>query len=170
MWAGLDLGLSPVQPSKKKHIFNILWFSNVLFYAILFKYRFVFYVVKNINPVLKYPIFVNLKKNWKNIFVQTAKCLKAKKSYCVFHTKKKNNVLACILALITKLLKSREYWPKYQKQKKIILCCFSIRDYEFIRKTYSRYWKCIFFWQHRTVRFLPDKIRISLQKRTFLKS
>jgi hypothetical protein len=65
-----------------------------------------------------------------------AKCLKAKKSYCVFHTPK-NNVLACILALIPSLLKSREHWPKYQKQKKIILCCFSIKDFKFICKMYS---------------------------------
>jgi hypothetical protein len=37
----------------------------------------------------------------------------------VYFIHQKNNVLACILALITSLLKSREYWPKYQKQKKI---------------------------------------------------
>jgi hypothetical protein len=57
--------------------------------------------------------------------VHMAKCLKAKKSYCVFHTPK-NNVLACILALITNLLKSREHWPKFQKQQKFYLS-FSIR-------------------------------------------
>jgi hypothetical protein len=50
--------------------------------------------------------------------VYTVKCLKAKKSYCVFHTPKKN-VLACILALIPSLLKSREHWPKYKKKKKL---------------------------------------------------
>ena len=50
--------------------------------------------------------------------MHTAKYLKAKKSYCIFHTQQKNNVLACILALITSLLKSREYWPKFQKQQK----------------------------------------------------
>ena len=45
----------------------------------------------------------------KNVYVHTTKCLKAKKkSYCVFHTPK-NNVLACILTLITSLLKSREH-------------------------------------------------------------
>ena len=66
------------------------------------------------NPVLKYLVFVKtskntkeLKKKKKYIFVHTAKCLKAKKSYCVFHTPK-NNVLECILALITSLLKLRE--------------------------------------------------------------
>jgi L-fucose mutarotase/ribose pyranase (RbsD/FucU family) len=50
--------------------------------------------------------------------VHSAKCLRAKKLYCVFHTSK-NNVLACILVLISNLLKSIEHWPKYQKQKKI---------------------------------------------------
>jgi len=37
----------------------------------------------------------------------------------VYFIHQKNNVLAYILALITSLLKSREHWPKYQKQKKI---------------------------------------------------
>ena len=46
---------------------------------------------------------------------------KVKKSFCIFHTPKKN-VLACILALITSLLKSREYWPKFQKHNKILFC------------------------------------------------
>jgi hypothetical protein len=83
------------------------------------------------NPVLKYPVFVKTfkiqKTLKKNVFVHTAKCLKAKKSYCVF-IHEKNNVLACILALITSLLKSREHWPKFQKTKKILFCLsFSIR-------------------------------------------
>jgi hypothetical protein len=61
--------------------------------------------------------------------MHTTKCLKAKKSYCVFHTqKKKNNVLACILALITSLLKSREHLLKFQKQEKFyFVLSFSIR-------------------------------------------
>ena len=46
------------------------------------------------------------------------------KSFLYFSYKnKKNNVLACILALITSLLKSREYWPKFQKkQQKFYFC------------------------------------------------
>ena len=49
-------------------------------------------------------------KKEKNIFVHTAKCLKAKNHIVFFiHKKKKNNVLACILTLITSLLKSREH-------------------------------------------------------------
>jgi len=46
----------------------------------------------------------------------------------VFFYTPKNNVLACILALITSLLKSREHWPKFQKQQKNLFCLsFSIR-------------------------------------------
>jgi hypothetical protein len=41
---------------------------------------------------------------------------KLKKSYFVFHTSK-NNVLACILALITSLLKSRENISQNIKKK-----------------------------------------------------
>jgi hypothetical protein len=57
--------------------------------------------------------------------MHTAKCLKAKKSYCVFHTPK-NNVLACILALIASLLKLREQWPKFQKQQKFYFVCLLV--------------------------------------------
>ena len=83
------------------------------------------------NLVLKYPVFVKtskIQKTLKFFFVHTAKCLKAKKSYCVFYTPK-NNVLACILALITSLLKSREHWPKFQKNNKkfYFVLSFSIR-------------------------------------------
>ena len=51
--------------------------------------------------------------------MHTAKCLKSKKSYRIFHMSK-NNILVCILALITSLLKSREPWPKSQKQQNIL--------------------------------------------------
>jgi hypothetical protein len=91
-----------------------------------------FYVTKNTKSDTTIPGFCqnfqkykNILKKKKNIFVHTAKCLKAKKSYCVFFIhKKKNNVLACILALITSLLKSREHWPKFQKQQKFYFFVF----------------------------------------------
>jgi len=70
--------------------------------------------------------------------MHTAKSLK--KNYIIFSYNKENlkkkNVLACILALITSLLKSQELCQYF---KKIILFSFNIRDYEFIHKTYSRY-------------------------------
>jgi hypothetical protein len=78
------------------------------------------------NPILKYPVFVKTSKiQKKKCFMHTAKCLKAKKSYCVFYAPK-NNVLACILALITSLLKSREHWPKFQKQQKFYFVCLLV--------------------------------------------
>jgi len=44
-------------------------------------------------------------------------------SVFLYTQKKKTNVLACILALITSLLKSREHWPKFQKQQKFYFVC-----------------------------------------------
>jgi len=49
------------------------------------------------------------------------------KNHIVFFILEINNVLACILALITNLLKSREHWLKFQKTTKILFCLsFSI--------------------------------------------
>jgi hypothetical protein len=97
-----------------------------------------------------------------------AKCLKTKKSYCVFHTpKKKNNVLACILALITSLLKSGKHWPKILKTTKILFCLsFSMQDTTLyvIRIPDIKF----FFSDARTVRFYPIKIRTFLLRRAFL--
>jgi hypothetical protein len=53
---------------------------------------FIFMSLRIQNPVLKYPVFVKtskIQKTMKKNFVHTAKCLKAKKSYCVFYTPKK---------------------------------------------------------------------------------
>ena len=70
--------------------------------------------------------------------MHTVKSLEKFISY--FHTIKKisKNILACILTLITSLLKSQEL-DQYFKNKKNILFSFSIWDYEFIHKTYSWY-------------------------------
>jgi hypothetical protein len=65
-----------------------------------------------------------LKKKKKNVFVHTAKCLKAK-NHSVFYTPK-NNVFPCILTLITSLLKSRKHWPKFQKQQKFYFVCLLV--------------------------------------------
>jgi hypothetical protein len=59
-----------------------------------------------------------------------------KKIISYFHTTKiQKYVLACILALITSLLKSWELCQYFKNSKKIIFFSFSIWDYEFIRKT-----------------------------------
>jgi len=68
-WCGLGswiLGWVQSSPAKKKYFLYFV-ISSVLYYAIFFNYRSVFYVVKNTNPVLKYPVFVNL-KNLKKYF------------------------------------------------------------------------------------------------------
>jgi hypothetical protein len=52
---------------------------------------------------------------------------------------KKKYVLACILTLITSLLKSRELGQISKIPKKIILFSFNIWGYDLIRKTYSGY-------------------------------
>jgi hypothetical protein len=50
-----------------------------------------------------------------------------KKSYCIFIQQRKfqKHVLACILALITSLLKSRELGQYFKNFKKIILFSFN---------------------------------------------
>ena len=50
------------------------------------------------------------------------------KNHIVFFIHQKNNVLACILALITSLLKSREHWPKSQKQQNILFCLILVSE------------------------------------------
>jgi len=92
--------------------------------------------------------------------MHTAKSLKIKKKTIIlyFHTTNKTflkNVLACILALITSLLKSRELGQYFKKIQKNILFCFNVWDYEFIRKTYSWYSNGSSFIDIRTVRLYP---------------
>ena len=86
------------------------------------------------NSILKYPVFVKTSKKYKKIkkkkkkkcFCAYGQVSQSKKSYCVFFIQQKNNVLACILALITSLLKSREHWPKFQKQQKFYFVCLLV--------------------------------------------
>jgi hypothetical protein len=63
------------------------------------------------------------KKNKKEMFLCIRPSVSKLKNHGVF-LYKKNNVLTCILALITSLLKSREHWPKFQKQQKIYFFLF----------------------------------------------
>jgi len=84
------------------------------------------------NPIRQYPVFVKTSKNTKTfkkrkkIFLCIRPSVSKLKNHIVFfsYIKKKNNVLACILALITSLLKSREHWPKFQKQQKFYFFVF----------------------------------------------
>ena len=59
--------------------------------------------------------------------MHTAKCLKAKKSYCVFHTPK-NNVLACNFDFNNQFSKVKRTLAKISKTTKFLFCLsFSIR-------------------------------------------
>jgi hypothetical protein len=75
-------------------------------------YRFIFLHRKNINPILKYLVFIKRLKKWKYcfVFMHTTKSLKAK-IILYFHTPKKlqKKNSSYILVLITSLLKSREF-------------------------------------------------------------
>jgi hypothetical protein len=75
--------------------------------------------------------------------MHTAKSLKNKKKIILyFHTTKKISkkyVLACILSLITSLLKSRELGQYFKIFKKKNLFSFNIGGYDLIRKTCSGY-------------------------------
>jgi hypothetical protein len=69
-----------------------------------------------------------------------------KKNHIVLSYKEnwKKYVLACILVIITSLLKSWELGKYFKNSKKIILFSFNIKDYKLIRKTYSWYKKYSF--------------------------
>jgi len=68
--------------------------------------------------------FKNTKKfeKKKKLFLSIRPSVSKLKNHIVFFHTPKNNVLACILALITSLLKSREHWPKFQKTTKNLFC------------------------------------------------
>jgi len=102
-------------------------FFRVFFYFVLLKLSLFFVISKNMNPTLKYVVFVKTSKNTKtNMKIEKLfLCIRPSVSYYVFHTPK-NNVLACILVLITSLLKSREHWSKFQKQQKFYSVCLLV--------------------------------------------
>jgi hypothetical protein len=95
----MDLGLSLVQPNngglgltQQKKIFLKFCDSAAFCFTLLCLISVCILCRKNTKFGIKIPGFRQLKKKLKkekNVFVHTAKCLKAKKSYCVFHTPKK---------------------------------------------------------------------------------
>ena len=119
-----------------KKISKILFWNFTIFpcifYVILINIKQYFYVAKNTKSNIKIPGFRQNFQNTKNfekkkLFLCIRPSVSKIKNHIVFFTPK-NNVLACILALITSLLKSREHWPKFQKkqQKKFILFCLLV--------------------------------------------
>jgi DMSO/TMAO reductase YedYZ heme-binding membrane subunit len=71
--------------------------------------------------------------------MHTTKSLKKNHIVLSYKENCKKYVLACILALITSLLKSWELDKYFKNSKKIILFSFNIKDYELIRNMYSWY-------------------------------
>jgi len=96
-----------------------------------------FYFWADLDPVSFWVGSGPSRKKYFFVFMHTTKSLEAKKIILYFYTTK--NVLACILALITSLLKALRTRPIFYKKSKKYFVCFSIRDFEFIHKTYSRY-------------------------------
>ena len=110
-------GPSPAQ--SKKNIFRKICDFPAYFLLNFGSYQLVFLYRKNTNPVLKYLVFVKTLKKYLcfHAYGQVSKSIK-KKSYCIFIQQRKlqkKNILACILALITSLLKSRELGQCFKK-------------------------------------------------------
>jgi hypothetical protein len=131
------VGPSPAQFKKKKQekFINIFWNFTIfpcILYVILINIKQYFYVTKNTKSDIKIPGFrqnfqnkKNFEKKKKKMFLCTRPSVSKLKNHSVFYTPK-NNVLACILTLITSLLKSREHWPKFQKQQKFYFVCLLV--------------------------------------------
>jgi len=101
--------------------------------------------------------------------MHTTKSLKKIISY--FHAKKsfKKYILACILALITNLLKPWELDQYFKKLKKVFCFVLISGIMNFYVKRIPGIKNIVFFIDIRTIRFLLDKIMIFLPRRTFLK-
>ena len=123
-----------VQPSPTQYIYIFKSFQKIydfLVYVLLHfdHYWFIFLYCKDTNPILKYLIFVKT-LNFFSCFHAYGlgffqKIIKKIISY--FHTTKiKKFVLACILALITSLLKSRELGQHFKNSKKNLFCVLLI--------------------------------------------
>ena len=133
-WVGSGLIYFTLEKKKKKfkkYLFGILQVSRV-FFVILVNIKQYFYVAKNIKSDIKIPDFRQNFQNTKKlvlkkkIFLCIRPSVSKLKNHIVFFIQKKNNVLACILTLITSLLESREHWPIFQKQLKFYFVCLLV--------------------------------------------
>ena len=99
--------------------------------------------------------------------MHTAKSLK-KKNHIGFSYNKNNyrKCLACILALITSLLKPWELSQYFKNTQKLFLF-FLVTEIMNLYVKRIRDVKMYFFTNIRTIRFLLDKIRTFLSSRTF---
>jgi hypothetical protein len=111
-WAGLGL-------AKKKN--SIMWFfQNILLY--FDQYWFVFLYCKDTNPVLKYQVFVKIKKIFFFVFMHTAKSLKNiyKKFILYFHITKKISKMCISMYFdfnnqFIKVTRTKPIFQKFQK-------------------------------------------------------
>jgi hypothetical protein len=92
----------------------------------------IFYVAKNAKSDIKISGFrqnfkntKQFEKKKKKILLHTAMCLKAKKSYCVFHTPK-NNVLACNFDFNNQFIKVKRTLDKISKTTKKNFVCLLV--------------------------------------------
>jgi hypothetical protein len=104
-----------------------------IFLSILINIGSFFIYCKNTNPILKYLVFVKKKCFfWFRAYALVSQSLK--KNHIVFSYNKENfkqYILACILALVTSLLKSRElgqYFKKKFKKKYFFVLMFRITN------------------------------------------
>jgi hypothetical protein len=152
-WLGFILGqsrpnffLDRVQPITKKFKkilskkFRI--FSHI-FLFILINIGLYFYTVK-IRIWFSSKRCKNYKTKKSFVFMHMTKSLKKNHIVLSYKENWKKYVLACILVIITSLLKSWELGKYFKNSKKIILFSFNIKDYKLIRKTYSWYKKYSF--------------------------
>ena len=110
----------------QKYLFQHFIIFSRSFYVIFINIGWYFMLLKIQKSDIKIPGFrqklPKIQKNWKKrkkMFLCIRPSVSNLKNHIVFFIcQKKNNILACILALITSLLKSREHWPKSQKQQK----------------------------------------------------
>ena len=138
IWAGSgpaqDGGPGPAQLffikiKNKKYFWNFTIFPCI-FMSFWLISSSIFYVAKNAKSDIKISgfrqNFKNMKKIKKNVLLHTAMCLKAKKSYCVFHTPK-NNVLACNFNFNNQFIKVKRTLDNFKNNKKKFCLSFSIQ-------------------------------------------
>jgi len=78
----------------------------------------IFTLLKIQNPIWQYLVFVKTSKNTKKfekkiIFVHTAKCVKAKKSYCVFSYNKKKQCFSMHFGFNNQFIKVKRTLAKF---------------------------------------------------------
>jgi len=135
----------------------------------------IFMLLKIQNLIWQYSVFIKTFKNTKKfknrkyVFMHTAICLKAKKTVlCFSYTKKQ--CFSMHFGFNNQFIKFKRTLAKISKITKILFCFVLISKITNLYVKRIPDIKNIFsFEKHRKIRFLPDKIMISLQRRTFLK-